>query len=148
MGFCLTNSSPGRAADASTTRPSLQSIAIRSSQVPLSFEPNLGQSNSQVKYLARGEGYTLFLTPTSTVLGLRDGSSGAATNWVRLQLQGAASMPAMAGEEKLPGVSNYLRGNKPSLWQTNIPNYARVRYKEVYPGVDLIYYGRQGQLEN
>jgi hypothetical protein len=117
--------------------------------LPLSFEANQGQQvDPQVKYLARGQGYTLFLTPDAAVLGLRSEGAGKPTAWLRLVLQGAATTPAITGEEKLPGQSHYFVGNDPARWRTNIPTFARVRYQQVYPGVDLIYYGRQGRLEN
>ena len=115
--------------------------------VPLSFEANQGQVDEQVKYLARGQGYSLFLTPGAAVLGLRSAGIGKPTQWVRLVLQGAAAS-AISGEEQLAGRSNYFVGNDPAQWRTNIPTFARVRYQQVYPGVDLIYYGRQGRLEN
>jgi hypothetical protein len=116
--------------------------------LPLSFEANQGQVDAQVKYLARGQGYTLFLTPDAAVLGLRSEGAGKPTEWLRLALRGAAATSAIHGEGQLAGRSNYFIGNDPSQWRTNIPTFARVRYQQVYPGVDLTYYGRQGQLEN
>jgi hypothetical protein len=121
---------------------------IRSVLVPLSFEENQGQAKEQARYLARGQGYTLFLTPRSAVLGLRSEGTGNPTDWLRLNLQGSVSIPAITGEEELPGQSHYFVGNDPAQWRTHIPTYARVRYHQVYPGVDLVYYGRQGRLEN
>jgi hypothetical protein len=115
--------------------------------VPLSFEANQGQVDGEVKYLARGQGYSLFLTPGAAVLGLRSAGIGKPTQWVSMVLQGAAAS-AISGEEQLPGRSNYFVGNNPAQWRTNIPTFARVRYLQVYPGVDLTYYGRQGRLEN
>jgi len=116
--------------------------------LPLSFEANQGQVDQQVKYLARGQGYTLFLTPRAAVLGLRSADRGNPTQWLRLVLQGAGAAPVITGEEQLPGQSHYFVGNDPGRWRTNIPTFARVRYQQVYPGVDLVYYGRQGRLEN
>jgi hypothetical protein len=116
--------------------------------LPLSFEENQGQVDRQVKFLARGQGYTLFLTPGAAVLGLRNANAENSTDWLHLVLQGAAVAPAIAGEEKLPGQDHYFVGNDPAKWRTHIPIFSRVRYQQVYPGVDLIYYGRQGQLEN
>ncbi len=114
----------------------------------MSFEANLGQVDGQVKYLAHGQGYSLFLTSGAAVLGLRSAGAGAPTRWVRLDLQGANPAPGITGEEPQAARSNYFVGNKPAGWRTNIPNFSRVRYSQVYPGVDLIYYGRQGRLEN
>ncbi len=113
-------------------------------KLPLSFEANQGQTDGRVKYLARGPGYTLFLTPTEVVLVLRSQSSRTA---LRMRLVGAIPHPTIVAVDQLPGKSNYFIGNDPTKWRTNVPNYARVKYKEVYPGVDVIYYGNQRQLE-
>jgi len=110
-------------------------------QLPLSFESNRGQTDAQVLFLARGSGSSLFITPTEAVLSL----GGSST--VRMQLIGANPAAAAVGLVKLPGVSNYLIGNDPSLWHTNVPSFARVQEQGVYPGVDLTYYGNQRQLE-
>ena len=142
------HSSPGWAGNPASPEKTLVPSAIRSYVLPLSFEANQGQVDQQVKYLARGQGYTLFLTPGAAVLGLRSEGAGNPTEWLRLVLQGAATAPAITGEEQLPGQSHYFVGNDPAQWRTNIPTFARVRYQQVYPGVDLIYYGRQGRLEN
>jgi hypothetical protein len=121
-------------------------------QVPLAFEPNVGQTDQQVKFMARGSGYGLFLTPTEAVLSL--GHSAAKKNCanniisvVRMSLMGSQVNPVMQGIEPLPGKSHYIIGNNPTNWRRNVPQFARVRYSEVYPGVDLVYYGHQGQLE-
>jgi hypothetical protein len=144
----LWHASPGRAGTPAAIEKTFVPSAIRSYVLPLSFEANQGQVDKQVKYLARGQGYTLFLTPGAAVLGLRSEGAGRPTEWLRLALQGAATAPVITGEEPLPGQSHYFVGNDPAQWRTNIPTYARVRYQQVYPGVDLIYYGRQGRLEN
>jgi hypothetical protein len=65
-----------------------------------------------------------------------------------MRLVGANANPAVTGADELHGRSNYLIGNDPKKWRTNVPNYAKVKYQNVYPGVDLVYYGNQGgQLE-
>jgi hypothetical protein len=58
-----------------------------------------------------------------------------------------STSPEIEGLDRLPGISNYFIGNDPKKWHTNIPNYSRVQYHNVYPGIDLVYYGNQGQLE-
>jgi hypothetical protein len=126
-------------------------------QLPLSFEANQGQTAAQVNFLARGPGYGLFLTPGEAVLSLQKPAAanpgpGAAApapegDVLRLQLVGASATPRVAGLDRLPGTSNYFLGNDPSQWHTGIANYARVAYQGVYPGVDLVYYGNQRQLE-
>ncbi len=137
-------------------------------QIPLYFEANQGQVNSQVRFLSWGKGYTLFLTPGEAVLNLRKpvepeegneqpavkarsrdvrGSPVVQTATVHLQLVGANQRPHVTGLEELSGKVNYFVGNDPKNWHTGIPTFAKVRYAEVYPGVDLIYYGNQGKLE-
>ena len=173
-------------------------------KLPLSFEANQGQTDSQVQFLARGGGYTLFLTSREAVLSLH-GSKASATPkprlaealqarhplWsaasvklgilplkdgpalfrhgetrnlphsqlpsspeglepsavLRMKLVGANPSPRVAGLNKLPGKSNYFLGKDRKKWRTSVPIYAKVKYDSVYPGVDLVYYGNQGQLE-
>ena len=69
------------------------------------------------------------------------------TDVVRMQLAGANPELHPIGTEPLPGTANYFLGNDPAKWHTGVPTYARVRYRGVYPGVDLVYYGNQRQLE-
>lgn len=126
-----------------------------SEKLPIRFEPNRGQSDPQVKYLARGSGYTLFLTPHEAVLALQSSQQRSAsarstqvdTTVLRMGFAGANARPEMVGEEERPGKSNYLIGSTPQQWHTGIPVYARTRYREIYPGIDLDFYGNQGQLE-
>ena len=136
-------------------------------QVPLQFEANQGQSAEQVRFLAHGHGYTLFLTATEAVLALRNAERARLTDdfkpsrsalsrqqapvstetVLRMHLVGANSQPQVTGAAELPGKSHYFLGSDPTQWHTNIPTYAKVKYENVYPGVDLVYYGNQGQLE-
>jgi len=94
--------------------------------------------------MARGQGYSLFLTPTAAVLSLSEKTNSAV---VRMQLKGSNPSARVRGDGDLPGRTNYLTGNNPANWRTNVPTYSRVRYDEVYPGIDLIYYGQQRELE-
>ena len=117
-------------------------------QVPLSFEPNRGQTDAQVKFVAHGVGYGLFLTADEAVLKLRPGRrQDAGGTSVRMGLVGARGDAEVRGMEELSGKSNYFIGNDPAKWQRDVPQFARVRYRGVYPGVDLVYYGNQRQLE-
>ena len=131
--------------------------AVSFDRLPLGFEENKGQVNAQVRYLARGQGFTLFLTQDDAILQLvksqgadqTAGTSSAATaEVVRLKLLGASPQARISAADRLPGDTSYFLGNDPRHWHTKIPNYARLRYHEIYPGIDLAYYGRQGQLEN
>jgi hypothetical protein len=180
-------------------------------RLPLSFEANHGQTDPQVRFLARGGGYTIFLTADEAVLTLRKSQPGMsplgkfglpgrlepfgpidpragrwpslASDWkslwpslipalsqlvpepnagkggvaagvesqppqvVRMRLVGGNANARVVGLDELPGRSNYFIGNDPKKWRTNVPSYARVKHEGVYPGVDLVYYGNQRQLE-
>ena len=118
--------------------------------VPLGFEPNQGQAEERVKFLARGNGYALFLTADEAVLRLahsraRNGESIETA--VSMRVAGANRSAAVVGAEELAAKSNYFIGNDSGQWRTNVPQFAQVRYQEIYPGIDLIYYGSQGNLE-
>jgi len=138
-------------------------------KLPLSFEPNEGQTNGEVKFLTRGKGYRMFLTSEGAVLELRaPGKENKPPEGVgeispgerrpnveseqlavlRMKLVGANRAARVDGGEELPGKSNYFLGNDPRQWRVDVPNYRRVKYESVYPGVDLVYYGNQGQLES
>lgn len=122
-------------------------------QLPLTFEPNRGQTDSQVLFLARSQGATLFLAHTEAVLtlgpraGAAPGREPARPTVVRLRLVGAHPAPEVVGQDPLPGQSHYFRGSDPKQWRTHIPHYARVKYAAVYPGVDLVFYGSPRALE-
>ncbi len=117
--------------------------------LPLFFEPNQGQTAPPVKFLAHGAGYSLFLTADQAVLDLQRSVKGKPSSGsvIRMQLEGANSSARVSGASPLPGKSSYFIGNDPSKWHRDIPQFARVEYQAVYPGVDLVYYGNQGQLE-
>jgi len=120
-------------------------IASLYGHLPLSFEPNQGQTDARVKFLARGEGYGLYLTRSEAVLALH--AAGEKNSVIRMSLEHSNSGPAVDSQEELPGRSNYFIGKNPAKWHHNIPQFARVRYHDVYPGIDLLYYGHQGKLE-
>jgi len=159
--------SPELLAKASTDESKAR-IGDAFARLPLSFEANRGQTDPQVKFLARGQGYTLFLTrrgeavlALSKPLGKQDslqpGSGITAAKptletakpsaMVRMSLVGAAATPQIDGVDKLSGKANYFVGNDPKQWNTNVPLFAKVKVRDIYPGVDLLYYGSQQQLE-
>jgi hypothetical protein len=186
--------------------------------LPLSFEPNRGQTHAPAKFLSRGPGYTLFLTGDEAVLALpshqasvrsgqftgdrnsrletgdwqsqfenrgsvalrrllagpadygprtTDGLLGFSIDnlrsivdqrrvpsptartpaFLRMKLIGANPHARVTGLDELPGKTNYFIGSDPKKWRTNIPNYAKVKYQDIYPGIDLVYYGSQRELE-
>ena len=124
-----------------------QQVRTNFGHLPLVFEANQGQTDSRVKFLARGTGYGLFLTGDQAVLELRTPKKAANQSVIAMQLAGARPDVKVTGAEALPGKSNYFIGNDPAKWHRNVPQFARVRYEGVYPGIDLVYYGKQGQLE-
>lgn len=117
-------------------------------KLPLRFERNDGQTAREVAYLSRGNGSTLFLTSTEAVLSLRDRKGrDAKTAVLRLRMVGANADPVIAGEAPLQGKLNYFVGNDASQWRTGVPTYRRVRYHDVWPGIDLAWHGTQNALE-
>jgi len=115
---------------------------------PLLFEKNAGQTNEAVKYTSRGEGYTLYLTTDEFVFALTGGNSNAGSNSIlSLSFEGANINSTVTGVEELAEKRNYIIGNQPSEWHTDIPTYARVKYEDIYPGIDLVSYGSEGLLE-
>jgi uncharacterized protein (TIGR03437 family) len=115
----------------------------------LSFEPNQGQAASTVQFLSRGAGYALFLAPGKVVLNLerQQPASAASVDTVRMSLIGANPKANAVGLAPQPGVVSYFIGNDPKKWRSGIPTYGKVKYPQVYPGVDLVFYGNQRQLE-
>lgn len=112
---------------------------LKVANLPLSFEVNKGQANSSTKFISRGRGYTVLLTEDGADLSLQKTA-------VTMKLVNARHAN-VNGLDELPGKSNYFIGNDPEKWHANIPTYARVKYDGVYPGIDLVYYGNQQQLE-
>jgi hypothetical protein len=133
-------------------------------KLPLQFEANRGQTDKDVRFLSRGPGYNLYLTANEAVLVLskpnpdakRDARSTQAQRGakaqeksvaLRMSLVGAARQPLVSALEEQAGKANYFIGKDPAKWRTNIPTYGKVHYRDVYPGIDLVYYGNQRQLE-
>ena len=114
--------------------------------IPLSFEANQGQTGDRVKFLSRGDGYSLFLTSHEAVFTLRT-PAGVKPSVVRMELAGALRNTQVSGSDKLPGVANYFIGNDPKKWRSGISVYGKVKYRGIYPGVDAVFYGNQRQLE-
>jgi hypothetical protein len=170
----LAGSSPSRTVSASAAKPASASQAsataeqrgrIRASfgALPLAFEANQGQTNPKVKYIARGSGYTAFLTADETVFAMDphttnalSGKQGSVTApnsekgvaaAVHVKLIGGNPKAEVEAASELPGHSNYFIGNDPSKWQHGVKQYAEVSYRGVYPGVDMKFHGQQRQLE-
>lgn len=136
-------------------------------KIPLSFEANEGQLAPPVKFLTRGRGYNLSLTASEVVLTLAkrsvrqkdalDGVTEKAKNrpvdrqdqtTLRMKMVNASASSRVEGQGVLPGKSNYFLGSNPAKWRKNVTQFKRVRYTNVYSGIDLVYYGNeQQQLE-
>src|SRR5262249_6685328 len=137
-----TSAAPLKPADAATQAKMNEAYG----KLPLSFEVNQGQADPSIKFISRGANYTFSLAPTEATLKLRGDSANQPAS-VRMKLINANPSPKIEGVDQLPGKSNYLTGADPKSWRTNIPNYARVRYDEVWPGIDVIFYCSQQCLE-
>jgi hypothetical protein len=151
----------GRKGDAGRQRPAGYANS------PLKFEENQGQTAREVRYVSHGTGYELFLTPREAVLALHparrpdpspmhrmaysqmqsDGRKGEKTAVLRMRLANANKGTKVVGIDPLPGRVDYFLGNDSTKWRTNIPSYSRVKYADVYPGVDLVFDGNQRRLE-
>lgn len=118
-------------------------------RLPLSFEQ--APEGSDIQYLSRGSGYAVYLTGSGTTLALRQPATSRTEAGrpaiLKMRLVSGNPDASMAALNELPGKSNYFIGNDPSKWRTDVPNYARVAARGVYPGIDLVYHGNQGQLE-
>ena len=139
-------------------------IAGLYSKIPLTFERNDGQTDSQVKYLSRGAGYTLFLTERSAVLAIKPASvesklnqaksdttarktTDAKASILRVDLAGSRRPTRIEGEDRQGSVTSYFVGKDKSKWRSGVANYGRVKYEGVYPGIDLAYHGNPQELE-
>ncbi|HTC63549.1 MAG TPA: hypothetical protein VK709_11955, partial [Candidatus Saccharimonadales bacterium] len=142
-----------------------QKLAASAIKLPLFFEANQGQTDPSVRFLTRSGGYTMFLTPTETVLvegkngsvsgdklgkgfaALRADAKNSKQSVLRMELLGANSAPQFQGLQELPGKVNYLIGKDQAAWHTNVALFSEVEVAKVYPGVDLLFHGDQRQLE-
>ncbi|MCL5744847.1 MAG: SBBP repeat-containing protein [Acidobacteria bacterium] len=121
----------GRTVPSSTTHVGL----------PLAFALNQGHSGKAAGFIARGRNYTLTLSSTEAAFKL----PGAPA--VRMELSGGNADAIPEALNRLPGKISYFKGNNPHAWRKGLPTYGRIRYRNVYPGIDVVYYGDQGHLE-
>jgi len=142
---------------------------------PNQGQANLDPTDRRAKFVARGSGYCLFLGSDGAILNLtsqslsphpsakpdssksgsaKSGSAkheaaGSATRVESLQMKLARANPnaTVTATDLLPSKSNYVLGDDPAKWRHDVPQFARVRYEDIYPGINLVFYGNQGQLE-
>jgi hypothetical protein len=139
---------------------SSQSVKLVSSiiNLPLSFEPNTGQADARFSFISRGHGYSLLTSGDTATLSLcvagsdhnptaRLKTKRCSAAAFQMHFLGANASASAVGEQELSGKSNYFRGNNPTRWRTNVPHFKRARYADVYPGIDVVYYGNRQKLE-
>ncbi len=114
-------------------------------QLPLAFEANTGQTNRRDDFLAHGPGYRLSLSPREATFQMATAAHSAET--LTMHLSGANPAACAVQNTAPTGHANYFLGKDPGKWRTNVPLYARIEYRQVYRGIDLVYYGNQNQLE-
>jgi Beta-propeller repeat len=134
--------------------------------LPLAFEANQGQTDPLVKYTARGNGYSVFLTASDAVFAITSAKHSAArpsripgthsqpqttekvqSAAIDMRLVGGNLKPEIAAGNEVPGVINYYSGSDPKNWHTGVKQYSSVSYRDVYPGVNMVFHGAQRQLE-
>jgi hypothetical protein len=163
LPFFLSGFGPSRKSPSITAPNSLLHLDSKYGQLPLAFEPNQGQTDSSVRFTARGKGYALYLTPAEAVLRLKRPPAkilkvgtpkntniqleSSGSDIVRIRLEGGNRLCRMEGQGKLASMSNYFVGPDPEKWRKGVAQYAQVKMEEVYPGIDMVYYGDQGRLE-
>src|SRR5438067_4475988 len=126
-------------------KPGRSSVNETLGKLPTSFEPNTGQAGRDVKFISRGNHYSLFLKGSEAVMALNGRSAQSAV--LRMKLLGANKSAKVEGFDESAAKTNYFIGKDPKAWQTSVTNYGRVKCTAVYPGIDLVYYGSQQELE-
>lgn len=125
-----------------------ESHVIGPSGSPISFEPNQGQADDQVRFMARGPGYSLYLSGDGATFSFEsDSRATAAKRFLALKFLGGRNAPRLTAKDELSTKSSYFVGPNPKNWHTGIPNFARVAAENVYPGIDVMYQGTHGRLE-
>jgi len=140
----LIAASTGDRAVSKPNEAAMSKVKASLGKLPLSFEPNRGQTDPRVQFLSRGPGYSVFITNDETVISLKDTNTSNAV--VRMRFVGGNTSASAQPIDALPNTSNYLIGNDQSKWRTDVPEYTKIRYQEVYPGIDVVYQGDQRQL--
>lgn len=122
-----------------------QKTAAAYGQLPINFEPNVGQTDDSVQFVARGRGYSMFLAGNEAKLSLRSDAGKYAS--LTMMLDGASDNTVSRGLDETESRTNYLVGNDPEKWHTDVQNYGRVKFEQIYPGIDIVYYGNGQKLE-
>lgn len=124
----------------------------------MGFETNRGQTEEDVKFIGRGDGFALLLKPSQAIISIprrksapasatQRGCDSLSADTLSMKLEGANRRPVISGMEPQSVRANYFIGDDPAKWIRDVETYSRVLYSDVYPGVDLVFYGNQRQLE-
>ena len=118
-------------------------------RLPTYFESNLGQFDPRVRFASRTRGVHVFLTDSNVVLVASSGTTGKqrAAHSVTITAANGNTDAPITGLDELPGKVHYFYGSTPDHWQTDVPIYERVKYADIYPGIDLLFRGDGQQLE-
>lgn len=127
-------------------------------RLPLTFVPNRGQTDSRVRFSARAPGFHLAFTPQEAIFTFASQSSSSKPRLagetprdhaaaLALRFVGANPRVHIEGERETPGKVNYLIGNDPDEWHTNLPTFEEVRYRDLWPGIDVVFRGAAGELK-
>jgi hypothetical protein len=138
-GLCVTAGALAAPGFAASTQSNINNLG----NLPLFFEANQGQTSPRARYLSRGVGHVLWLSDSDAILKFKKTGvvDSVALRWV------GGKKVAPEAEDPQEGKSNYLIGADQSKWKTEVPHFGRVRYRAVYPGIDLVFYGKQSRLE-
>jgi hypothetical protein len=112
-------------------------------KLPLSFIENKGQMDRQIRYYAQGPGYSFFFTNHEVRLAL---TKGKREQVLDLRFLGARSNASLERGPPLPGRVSYISGRDSSKWHTNLRTFRSLRYRDLWPGIDMIFKGRAGRL--
>ena len=125
-------------------------VQASAAELPLTFISNAGQTDPAVRFHINAAEHTIFFSPSEVVFSTSHQSEdeSMASSVVRLRFAGANPSPVLEGLHQQPGVANFFIGNDPIEWRTSVPTYGTVAYRGLYPGIDLVYLGKEGHLES
>jgi hypothetical protein len=136
---------------APSTDEKIEAARAAYESLPLRFEANQGQTDAQVKFFSRAKAYTLFLTADEALMNFNgqgmEGEPGNTSATLRMKLVDANREAEIEGIGQMPGKVSYFLGDNPKAWKTDVATYSRVKYAQVYRGIDLVYYGAEGGFE-
>jgi Beta-propeller repeat len=124
----------------------------RNPHLPLLFEANLGQASAEADFIAHGPGYNLFLSPKRMTLALEDGGAfkggqNAVHDAIAIEMLDSDQHCQPRGAEELSSKINYILGKDPANWQIGVRTYGKVKYENLYAGIDLVFYGTAEHIE-